>query len=256
LYFLFSSVNTPKKLDTNYNTTIVIDDANDALTDEEEVSLNATFTSFTKLTGITPAFWSPTPDSYQNLTAKTLNYYSTVEYTKKFSDERHLFISYIKGYDWAFEVVQGNDTDGIINEKVGRTFTKNIYDKLENGKTIFEAIDYSFEKITPHLMDTKVEFAVDDMPALLIVWAVFTIPFVVLSVYQLVNLYYLRNAKKMPEDSVLKNCPYCSNPYYTKTVTLCPKCGNPLPEEEPVKEEPTDTETKEETPKDDSHRLI
>ena len=215
-------------LKTNYDTTIIIDDAGDYLTDEQESSLEHSFTSFLNYTGITPALVTKTIDP----SLISLKNYAYQEYLNRFEDEKHLLVVYEGGDEWLYETMQGNDTDRILTEKAAYTFNRKIYYGLDEGKDIAAAIDSSLDEVWP-MLEVYPDNRVDNATVMFaIVWYVISIPLFVSSLIQLVNAYNMKDAQPLPEGSVLMNCPFCSSPYYTNTVSTCPHCGASLPKEE------------------------
>lgn len=225
LIALLTGFHTPTRLSTYYNTEIVIEDNADVLTSEQEESLKERYQSFLDKTGITPAFVS-TNDRESSM---TLEHYAYRTYLSKFSDEKHWLIVYEGGENWAFEGMQGNDTDGILTEKVTKNFINTLYKSLMNHVNIGDALVDVFDKTTPHIMDRT--FSIDsEFTKIIIVWSVLALPIFVLSIFGLINSYRMKDAKECPEDAKLKKCPYCDTPYYANTVKKCPKCGANLAE--------------------------
>lgn len=229
IFILPTCFNVPKHLSTNYNTSIVIEDNGCVLSDEQMFDLNNEFMHFFDVTGITPSFVSLDTTGQSKLE----RIYENTEYLIRFSDEKHwLFVYEELGDDWAFETSQGYETDNILTEKVATKFTKNVYDNLEQGNDIYTSLMSSFKLYTPNIMKTSFEFP-SDLTSLFVVWPLITCTILVVSIVGLVNGRHMKGAEKLPEGSTLANCPYCDAPYYTHTITKCPKCGAHIDDGDP-----------------------
>lgn len=229
---LFTGFHNPKKLSTKYDTTIVIDDHADFLSDSEEQSLNITFQSFLDTTGITPAFISVSKETEH---IYDLENYAYNQYVKKFDDEKHWLIVYAAyddgRADWEFEGMQGNDTDTILPEKVGNKFNKTFVAGLNSGDSISIALNGAFDTITPHIMDQYYELD-ESMWIVIVVWAGLGTLMLVSTILNNVREYHLKDAVKVDKEPELKKCPYCDSPYYVGTIKKCPNCGAVLSEED------------------------
>ncbi len=221
----------PKKLNTNYDTRIIIEDDAGYLTDDQETLLKNTFLTFYDKTGITPSFAAPGGFTMM-FWPSSLEDYAYADYLTKFKDEKHWLIVYRGGENYHFECIQGNDTDHILNLKVRQDFYKYLNDHLEDGEHIYTALTGAFDFIMPTVMNPCFCPESDAIaPAVLI--GLVAIPALGFAIYQLVASYRFKDAVKYPDGSILKHCPYCSNPYYTKTVKKCPKCGAILEDDTP-----------------------
>ena len=228
---IFTSFHFPKKLNTNYNTEIIIADNIDVLSDEEETKLKQTFASFFDKTGITPAV--VTTDDY----TYTLEDYAYNYYVKSFNDEKHWLIAYYYNNErdiWQFEGMQGNDTDTILYSDITTEFNKTIYNELNSKEKVGTAIDNAFNVITPKLMKNyyKVE-----TPAIIFtaIWAAIFISLIVGDSIALFNKYRLKDATPVKDQTklVLKKCPYCDTPYYAGTIKRCHSCNAVLEDDDP-----------------------
>lgn len=222
-------VHIPKKLNTNYNTQIIIKDDIDAISAGEEIELKDTLMSFYDKTGITPAVM--TVESYPY----TLKSYAYDTYIKTFNDEKHWLIVYYEGSHnyWAFEGMQGNDTDTILSERVTTRFNGYVYDDLSNGNTFATSLINSFNKITPTIMNSY--FYLDSaIVAFVAIWTIILTIVVVFGIRDLINKYRLKDAILVgkPDSMKLVKCPYCGTDYYENTIKRCLKCGAELPYED------------------------
>ena len=221
-----SSFHFPKKLSTDYDTSIVIDDAGNYLTTAEEAQLKTTFTYFLNKTGITPSFTS-IDSSTSMLWPYDLESYAYADYVSKFKDEKHWLIVYRGGSNWTFEGMQGNDTDNILTKKVTTIFNSALYNSLSFHASISDALTRAFDKITPTIMDNSF-YIDDDIVAPIAFWTAISAVAFIASVFRLVNTYRIQDAVECPDSSKLTKCPYCDTPYYTGTIKKCPKCGADL----------------------------
>ena len=226
-FFVFTSYHHPSKLKTNYDTTIVIDDYNNVLNEEDKNILNITFTSFLDKTGITPAFISIDKESTSSY---DLEEYAYDSYVSRFKDEKHWLIVYSSNLNtvkdnWAFEGMQGNDTDTILYTRVTDKFNETLYNALSQESTsVGESLKLAFDEITPSILDQT--FYVE-IPTTIISLA-WTGAMVFLLISQIIgdkNHHNMQKAIPLKGEPFLKVCPYCNNHYYAETVENCPKCG-------------------------------
>lgn len=226
LFIFFTSYHVPKKLNTNYDTEIVITDNIGVLSSKEENTLKQTFFSFFDETGITPAFMSTDDYSYD------LETYAYNNYVKNFHDEKHWLIVYYQGprNNWQFEGMQGNDTDTILSKNVTTNFNKTLYNNLSSGVSVSSSLIDSFNIITPHIMDSYF-YMEGELITFSIIWTTMLSIIVILAIKDLINKYKLKNAILVNDQDnlVLRRCPYCNSEYYLNTIKTCPKCHNPLP---------------------------
>lgn len=149
---------TPTKLPTNYVHTIHIQDNLEVLSKEDKATLQDTFQQFFDLSGICPGLIS-----VSNATWKahypSLESYALQTYLSQYSDESHWLIVYAADNNaksqWAFEGMQGNDTDGILPRRVTDVFNKNMVAGLGDSATsVGSAIDGAFCSIMPTTIST------------------------------------------------------------------------------------------------------
>lgn len=234
----------PSKIKTNYDTTIIIQDHNSVLGFEEMDLLNNKFLEFYTTTGITPSLITidnNTANEYDSLVDCAFEYYINT-----FNDEKHWLFVYASDHNemktnWAFEGMQGDDTDSILYTYVTDEFNKTLYNELsKEDTTVAEAFINTFDQTTPHVMKQGFHF---DWPIIVVGGAmlIFAIFFLV---NQIININRSKNIKKavpLKGSPALKVCPYCGNSYYAETVENCPKCGKAV--EFPINPHlPTDTD--------------
>ena len=211
----------------------------DAISINEEIELKETFKTFYDKTGITPAVM--TTDNYP----VTLKRYAYDSYVRSFSDERHWLIVYYKGTGnyWAFEGIQGDETDTILSESVTTRFNKIVYNDLTNGDNIATALNDSFNNITPNIM--KPYFTLDSAILLFaVVWIIMFTTVVVIDIKNLINKYRLKDAIFVgnPDKMKIVKCPFCDTEYYENTIKRCLKCGGELPYEDILSDKGIDKE--------------
>ncbi len=236
---VFKTVLPPKKLNTDYNTAIVIDDTLGIISDEDTMKKN--FEKFFGYTGITPSVHTVTDErwssSYSSLKDYAYDYYVT-----HFDDEKHWLIVYSKpespipGFDdWSWEGMQGNDTDGIINEITATDFNSRLHNYLLNDSkyTFEDAINKAFEEISPRIMQRQVSQRDKTntymiLTFLLFMWGLPVLVFITV----LVRIQKFKKYKPLKEGaegvSVRKKCDICGGTYFPGTDQTCPHCGAPV----------------------------
>ena len=218
---------SPSMLSKNYEHSIVIQDQIGAFSDDEEAALTKTFQEFFDASGICPSLISIDNASWKNHYSK-LEGYAYDAYINRFSDESHWLIVYSADdaakTNWAFEGMQGDDTDGILTKKVTDIFNKTVYDNLGSVEyTAGEAIDSAFRAILPTLMDHY--FYVE--PTIWVFCAVWETVILVTIVFAIIGQFRnknLKNAVKIDGEPNMTKCPHCGNPYVEGTIDRCPKC--------------------------------
>ena len=228
----FSGFHNPRKVSTNYNTSIVIHDYNGVLSTEEFSSITESFNEFLDKTGITPSLLTVNEEYVSN--PNDLEDYAYDEYLKYFSDEKHWLIVYYSSKNtvkdnWAFEGMQGNDTDNILTEVVTNKFSRIMYTSLHEESTdLYEALTRSFDEITPTIMDKSYHLDAMQIFIGLFVGAIFAF-FIVSQIISLNSQKKLQKAVKIPtKEPELKKCLYCDSSYYAGTIDHCPNCGAPV----------------------------
>ena len=228
-FLIWSGYHNPVKLATNYDTTLHIDDTRNLLTPAQEESLKGKFTEFFTVSGITPAL--VTVDDADWTTFATLEDYAYRKYVSLFSDERHWLIVFStfgsNTSRWAYEGMQGNETDPILYTQKTDRFNAVMRETLGNDRNnLYNAVDASFSAILPGLMELS--FSLDwKLLAFGIVWSSITLVAAGMSVVGLFRQKGLKNAVQVPDGTnlVMEKCPHCHAPYYVGTTDRCPKCG-------------------------------
>jgi hypothetical protein len=233
LIFLgYSGFHNPRKVSTNYNTSIVIHDNNGVLSTEEFSSITETFNDFLDKTGISPSLLTVNEDYVSN--PNDLEDYAYDEYLKYFSDEKHWLIVYYSSKNtqkdnWTFEGMQGNDTDNILTEEVTNKFSRVMYASLhEEDTNLYEALTRSFNEITPTIMDKSYHLDTMQIFTSLFVGGILAF-FIISQIISLNSQKKLQKAVKIPtKEPELKKCLYCDSSYYAGTIDHCPNCGAPV----------------------------
>lgn len=230
--FIFTGYHHPTKLKEDYDTSIVIRDQNNVLSDEEEIELNEAFVTFLDKTGISPSFMSIDHTALRY--SSSLEDYAYDEYINNFKDEKHWLIVYCSTKDtkkdnWAFEGMQGNDTDSILYSRVTDLFNDTLCKELgDDTVTVGQALVRSFNTVADTAMD-EIFYLDASTIVLVIVFSgiiAFLITFTIISAKRASRL---KDAVKAPSDNpVLKKCGHCGCLYYAETVFTCPKCGQPV----------------------------
>ena len=218
------SFHFPRMISDNYDNKIVIEDTADVLTDSEEQSLKNTFKAFFDKTGITPSF-----ESVNGYYPDNLEDYAYSSYVHKFKDEKHWLIVYSKIDErnkWAFEGMQGNDTDSVLTTYQTDKFNKDLHKALSNTDiTIYQAFDNTFTSFADEVM--KPYFYMDKgMIAFVLIWAGIFGFLIFSQVMDNLRLKHIgESTVVLKEEPRLEKCPYCDSPYYAYSIDRCPKCG-------------------------------
>ena len=134
------------------DTSILIDDAADVIYDRAD--LEHSLEKFMDKSGVTPAVVTLNNESWMK-SYSSLEDYAHSRYLKEFDDEKHWLIVYStpvdrNSNDWYWEGMQGDYTDGVLNETVTTRFRYDLQERLENsdGDTGGD-IARAFDTITP-----------------------------------------------------------------------------------------------------------
>ena len=226
----------PKKLKTDYDTTIIIEDNIGVITDK--AAMEKVLSDFLETTGITPAFITVSNESWVHYTS--LENYAYDLYVNTFDDEKHWLIVYSQSahtssdgfVDWYWEGMQGDDTDNIITDYSAGVFTDLMqkYLTADSKYTVERAIRLSFEQITPQIMQrhTSREQIKDAVLVLAVMAAMWGFP-VVFSIRNLLKMRTYKDYQKVPSVDgkvlVQETCDYCGGVYVVGTCLNCPHCG-------------------------------
>ena len=228
VFLIYSGFHNPKKVDTNYDSSIVIDDRNEILSQEEETKLERKFQEFYTLSDITPSLITVQKSAWGRYF--TLTDFAYERYLDLFKDERHWLLVYSSEENeskvsWEFVGMQGDDTDNVLYSYVADTFNRKVDQALrEESNSVADSFLLGFEEIMPNLMEKSFYL---ELPMVLGVSA-FSVLFVVIFVSKIFSSIHwkgMKNAVKAPDNPTLKKCGRCGCSYYAETVDVCPKCG-------------------------------
>ena len=223
VFILFSGIHKSSPLKMNYDNTIKIVDTADVLTAEQEEALSKTFIEFRELTGITPAFESVSDISYYDL-----ENYAYRSYVLKFNDEKHWLIVYSdisNGSDWAFEGMQGNDTDPILTTYLTDKFNEEVLEGLINKSSDpFTAFNNAFTSFNGYVMKPYYHLETG-MIVFAVLWTCIMGYCITSQIMNNIIAINIKDSVTLEEEPELKKCPYCDSPYYAYTIDRCPKCG-------------------------------
>ena len=161
-YGTFNSVsgNVPHKLKAEYLTPDThIEDAADVIGDDGK--LEEALEEFEEVTGICPVIYTVYDEEWAEEYAD-LETYTYCMYVDNYPDEQHFVIVYslpldqrdefVNGGldvpDFAWEAVQGDETDPILTEGTFRHFSKELHEALEEGADPGDALTAAFEDLT------------------------------------------------------------------------------------------------------------
>ena len=231
LWAFGESLNRPDRLSPPSDDKILIEDNADVISKSEEKELKNALKAFFKETGIVPAVVTINNDEWEgegnDFTSVAYNAYVT-----RFNDEKHWLILYSEPAepdrtfnDWYWEGMQGDDTDDILTIKKTERFTEDLHTNFLNNRiSVGEAITMSFEKLTPVVMKSEINFfglffAIASSAGL--VW--FTI--YIFDIHP-IRKSILKKAFKCKNDKEPQEvCEYCGGTYLIGYHTSCPFCG-------------------------------
>ena len=226
----------PKKLNTNYDTKIIIKDEANIISDEEEKYLLSALRKFYNKTGITPAVITVNNETWKK-EYRDLEKYAYDRYLEEFDDEKHWLIIYSEpvdkdpGFnDWYWEGMQGNNTDSILTTNETNKFNKRLQKNLLKADkfTPAEAIEDAFNSFSSHVMDQYVDFKLMIASAVLSVF--FILPLAGLLIFAIKKNKMYKYAFKCPESVVMQaKCSYCGGTYIVGHHTHCPYCQAQFP---------------------------
>ncbi len=230
----------PKKLSTDYNTNIVIEDNLGVIDDED--ALRDSLSKFYYKTGITPAVITNTNEVWDGK-YKDIEKYAYDEYINRFHDEKHWLIVYTctvkdDGFtDWYWEGMQGDDTDPILGLKETDRFNKNLHTFFlqDNKYSVGEAISKAFDDLTPVVMRKYTSPAIKWVLLFDVIFLGFIAMTVGFSPKR--DIYYPRAQAVTQEIVKEETCEYCGGVYVIGMHTKCPFCKAPVKPHDFVKDE-------------------
>lgn len=210
MFGVTSLASRPHQLKENYSRpSHYVNDSIDVIEDEKE--LEDALEEFNDLTGICPVIYTYYEEDCKG--SSSLEDYTMSEYTGNFHDERHFVIVYTipedqaemaaegNGFipDYAWEAVQGDDTDPILTESVFMDFADYVQEKLEDGKDPGEAFTGGFEKVLTPRAEKKLNGSSFSVLSLMPV--VFIILFFSIPLYSMIKTY------RRDKDAVIEEVP-------------------------------------------------
>lgn len=167
-YGTFMSVGSeiPHKLTPVYKSPADhVEDKIDVFADDED--LEQALGQFEEVSGICPVVYTVYNEDWLDEYAD-LETYAYSQYVDNYSDEQHFVIVYsipedqAEGFasgeldvpDFAWEAIQGDETDPILTEGTFRHFARKLQDRLEEGMDPGKALEASFEEITGSIDQT------------------------------------------------------------------------------------------------------
>ena len=219
----------PKKLPTDYDTSIRIQDDLHVLSEQELPELNTTFAKFFDLSGICPSFVSISNGTWRGHYSSLQNY-AYDKYINSFKDESHWLLVYssddAKKTNYYFEGMQGNDTDGVLTGRVTEQFTRTCLNYLSDPSvSVGKAINDAMASMLPTLMEHS--FYVE--PSLWVFMAIWEAGIALSTVFVIigdVRMSRIKNATKVEGQPKKMRCEGCGYEYYDGTIEVCPKCGH------------------------------
>lgn len=231
---LGTGLHNPKRISTSYNTNIVIKDDRNVLSGAETAELQDTFHLFFDYSGVTPAFQSVDNSLWHSHYA-SLSGYAYDSYLSLFSDESHWLIVYSSDADgrtnWAFEGMQGNDTDPVITKYLADRFNESMQTMLsDSANSVGKSLKASLEKTYPLLRETYF-YVEPNMWIFMGIWELAMVCLIVASVMELQRAKLFAGAKKLEGEPGKVHCPNCHQEYYEGVIEYCPKCACKLEKE-------------------------
>ena len=230
---LFITGHFPKRLQTNYDTQIYIDDQIGGVVKDPNMLMDS-MTKFQKKTGITPSVVFCPNDAWEN-NYDSLEKYAYDLYVNRFDDEKHWLIVYSTeskedGFeDWYWEGMQGDDTDPILDSKQVDKFGESLQKYLlqSNQYSVDQAIAQAFNELTPHVMDKY--FAQPGAACGIIFELVFLgIMFLAMDFHPVRDNNYRHAQVCDPKFVDQEPCEYCGGIYIVGMHLSCPHCGAPV----------------------------
>lgn len=213
----------PDKIDTSsYEATVFVSDGCDVI--DNEVYLGHRLDDFKELTGISIGVETLYDNQWER-SFYDLEDYAYDEYLRIYDDEKHWLLVYSEDENnsskWAWEGMQGDDTDPVLTENFADKFTQKVQKELKKGASFDEAIESGLDLISKNIMTGP---RYDQLFG-----AVFMIAMIVACVY-FVCIYNRTGNRtsyiRVEDEGELKKikCPLCGKFYIKGTVPVCPFC--------------------------------
>ncbi|MBR6483506.1 MAG: hypothetical protein IKT14_00675 [Clostridiales bacterium] len=205
-----SVTSRPHQLKENYDrpSHYVYDDIN-VIGDDKK--LERSLEEFNDLTGICPVIYTVYDSDCRDY--RSLEDYTMHKYTGHFSDERHFVIVYTipeeqaekvaedQDYipDYAWEAVQGDDTDPILSDAVFMDFADYVQEELEDGKDPGEAFAGGFDEVLTPKAEKRM--STSSFSILTMIQVLFTLGFFGIPLFFMVRQY------KKDKDTIIEEVP-------------------------------------------------
>jgi len=239
----------PTKLKTKYMDTAAIHDDVDIL--EHEASLLVTLEEFQDITGICPVIYT-TLDEFWQEDYSDLESYAYDVYVDNFKDESHFVIVYSISIndlvlqknentdvpDYAWEAIQGYDTDNLLTETTFKHFADKVQLALEDGKNPAKAFDEAFQYLNKRFENQLKPFSLTRILSTLLSC---TPMFIVAGIFAVFIVLSIKQYKK-DKDIVYEEVPLDVNPqdpvqaattvtsgYHSREVHYDLSKGGPVP---------------------------
>ena len=230
-----SAINIPKKLNADYDTSIMIVDLIGVLDVSDQKKLEDTFKVFREKTGITPALLCVDNDIWKNRYTDLENF-AYDAYVNTFEDEKHWLIVYSQpknadGWvDWYWEGMQGDDTDNIITSSTASKFNKVVQKNLtDESVSVGDSIELGFEEILPSVMKPSFQPMVVVAFPFIIIHAAFMFYGILVAPAKSRKIDESSIEIKDAAGSTLEDtCVYCRGVYVHGLHFSCPHCGAPI----------------------------
>ena len=244
----------PARVGMNYDMTAIIKDNAGVLSASETFELQSVFNEFRSASGVTPSIvtvnngdWEPGflwHDFFPN-EKYTLEDYAYSTYVNTFNDESHWLIVYAcdkgtKKGNWAFEGMQGDNTDKLLTDKRADAFTESLHTRLlqRDKYSVDTAIAVTLDQYRPELMKVTLN------SKLFYICLFMFVMFSLIAFYMFAVAYkpskvpeIYKNAKLCELTAVYQEpCNYCGGIYIIGMHTTCPHCGAALPAHHYIKD--------------------
>jgi hypothetical protein len=236
LFPLFSGVyNRPVRLDTGYETSIVIEDNANVLGERDE--LDRTMKDFFDRTGISPALVTVNNEDWEGGIYGSLEEFAYDCYLDHFGDEDHWLIVYSEpespedGDKYYWEGMQGDNTDDLLSKDCRDIFNHNLNKHLAEGDRpdVAGSVVLAFDSIESRIM--KPYFNVRKaVPAVLVLLFLLLHAFIMIK--SLLKMKKYKGAVRVGLNARELKCSSCGGSYVKGAFSSCPHCGAPIGAEE------------------------
>ena len=232
-----NALHRPAKLNTDYNTGIVVEDNAGVIKDTTD--LEAAMEGFFDQTGIAPALVTVNNEDWQGEEYGYLTDYAYNCYLEHFNDERHWLIVYSEPKDpsegdiYYWEGMQGDETDEILTEDNLNIFNQVFNDQLAEGERpdVASSLVMAFSSLENRTMKSGFSISRIFPAGIMLLFIVFHATGVITS---LVRSGRYKNAVRVGLSSDEEACSSCGGRYVKGTSSACPHCGAPVGTKENV----------------------